>query len=57
VVFSLSQQTKHLRDISSIVVTLRDELEYDYIRRWAVEKGVNALWDELLERVDKEGGG
>jgi hypothetical protein len=55
--YSLSQQTKHLRDISSIVVTLRDELDYDYIRRWAVEKGVNALWDELLERVDKEGGG
>jgi hypothetical protein len=55
--YSLSQQTKHLRDISSIVATLRDELDYDYIRRWAVEKGVNALWDELLERVDKEGGG
>jgi hypothetical protein len=53
--YSLSQQTKHLRDISSIVVTLRDELDYDYIRRWAVEKGVNALWDELLERIDKEG--
>ena len=55
--YSLSQQTKHLRDISSIVVTLRDELEYDYIRRWAVEKGVNALWDELLEHIDTEGEG
>ncbi len=55
--YSLSQQTKHLRDISSIVVTLRDELEYDYIRRWAVEKGVNALWDELLERIVTEGEG
>ena len=50
--YSLSQQTKHLRDISAIVMTIRDELDYDYIQRWAVEKGTNTLWDEILESVD-----
>jgi len=49
--YSLSQQTKHLRDITAIVLTLKNELDQEYIRRWAQEKGVNALWDELLERI------
>jgi hypothetical protein len=53
--YSLSQQTKHLRDISAIVATLRDELDYDYIHRWALEKGVNTLWNELLEQTDRGG--
>jgi len=53
--YSLSQQTKHLRDITAIVLTLKDELDQEYIRRWAQVKGVNTLWDELLERI-KSGG-
>ena len=52
--YSLSQQTKHLRDISAIVMTIQAELDYDYIQRWAVEKGTNTLWDEILESVDME---
>lgn len=49
--YSLSQQTKHLRDITAIVLTLADELDTDYIQHWAQEKGVNTLWVELLERI------
>ncbi|MBU0510559.1 MAG: hypothetical protein KKD28_09000 [Chloroflexi bacterium] len=52
--YSLSQQTKHLRDITSIVLTLEDELDKGYIRRWAEEKGINTLWLELLERIKAE---
>ncbi|MEA3350714.1 MAG: hypothetical protein U9Q82_08855 [Chloroflexota bacterium] len=52
--YSLSQQTKHLSDITAIVLTMGDELDYGYIRRWAEEKGVNTLWDELLERIKAE---
>jgi len=52
--YSLSQQTKHLRDITAIVLTLGDDLDQRYIRRWAQEKGVNALWDELLEQIETQ---
>jgi len=52
--YSLSQQTKHLRDITAIVLTLGDNLDYAYVRRWAQEKGVNALWDQLLEQIETQ---
>jgi hypothetical protein len=49
--FSLSQQTKHMRDITSIVMTLGDELDFDYIENWANKKGLTSLWDDLLVRI------
>lgn len=52
--YSLSQQTKHLRDITAIVLTLGDKLDHNYVRRWALEKGLNALWDEILQQIEIE---
>jgi len=52
--YSLSKQTKHLRDITAIVLTLGDELDDNYIRCWARDKGLNTLWDEILERIESE---
>ena len=49
--YSLSQQTKHLRDITSIVMTLGDQLEYKYIDYWVNKKGLTSLWGELLAKV------
>jgi hypothetical protein len=49
--YSLSQQTKHLRDITSIVLTLGDELDFVYISHWTREKGLTSLWEELLQRI------
>ena len=49
--YSLSQQTKHLRDITAIVHTLGDELDYPYIRSWAKIKGPITLWEELITRI------
>ena len=49
--YSLSQQTKHLRDITSIVVALGDELDYKTIDYWANKKGLSRLWGELLTRI------
>lgn len=49
--FSLSQQTKHVRDITSIVNTLGDHLEYTYIDFWAEKKGVSRIWEALLARI------
>ena len=51
--FSLSQQTKHLRDITAIVLTLGDDLDDSYIHFWADRKGLVTLWEELLGRIRK----
>jgi len=49
--YSLSQQTKHLRDITSIVVALGDGLDYKTIAYWANKKGLTSLWEDLLARI------
>ena len=49
--YSLSQQTKHLRDITAIVITLGDELDTHYIEEWANKKGLFTLWEGMLERI------
>ncbi len=49
--YSLSQQTKHLRDITSIVMTLGDELDYKTIEYWVNIKGLSSLWGDLLTRI------
>jgi len=49
--YSLSQQTKHLRDITSIVLTLDDQLDTQYIEHWANKKGLTSLWEELLAKI------
>jgi hypothetical protein len=49
--YSLSQQTKHIRDITSIVMTLGDGLNYDYIDIWVNKKGLTSLWKDLLAKI------
>ena len=45
--YSLSRQTKHLRDITAILETLREQLDYGYIEFWAREKGISSIWKEF----------
>jgi hypothetical protein len=49
--YNLSQQTKHVRDITAIITTLKDELEFGYIDVWTTQLGLRTLWQELLRRV------
>ena len=49
--YSLSQQTKHLRDITSIVLTLGKALDYDIIKYWTDKKGLTTLWGDLLAKI------
>lgn len=49
--YSLSQQTKHTRDITSIVLTLEDQLDYELIEYWAGRKGVASIWKGLLAKI------
>lgn len=45
--YNLSRQTKHTRDISSIIAALGEELDTAYIDTWAQRKGLDALWQEF----------
>ncbi len=49
--YRINQQTKHLRYITSIVITLEDELDFGYVDKWVKEKGVLIIWRELIERI------
>lgn len=49
--YSISQQTKHIRDLTSIVMTLDEELDYSYIEMWVINKGVINIWRELLSKI------
>ena len=50
--YSLSQQTKHLRDIASIVKTRGSDLDYDYIQKWAVEKELVDVWNGIRDEIE-----
>jgi len=52
--YSLSQQTKHIRDIGSIIKTRGDELDYDYIQKWALEKQLINIWQEILSELHRQ---
>jgi hypothetical protein len=45
--FSISQQTKHIRDIGSMIKSMGDKLDFGYIQRWATEKQLTAIWQEI----------
>jgi hypothetical protein len=49
--YGLSRQTKHLRDITSIVMTAGDQLEYKTIEYWSEKKGLSSLWGNLLAKI------
>ena len=45
--FSLSQQTKHVRDIASIIAFCADELDMAYITEWTEKLSVLETWAEI----------
>jgi hypothetical protein len=45
--FSLSEQTKHVRDIASIIAFCGDELDMAYIAQWTEKLSVAAVWNEI----------
>lgn len=49
--YSVSQQTKHIRDIAAIVQTMGDNLDSDYIQRWVDEKELHALWKTIKLQI------
>jgi hypothetical protein len=49
--FGLSQQSKHSRDIAAILKSKKNELDLDYIEKWAARLGLSSLWNEMLSTV------
>ena len=46
--FSISEQPKHIRDITAILRAQKNLLDLDYIENWVIRLGLTALWNELF---------
>jgi len=52
--YSISQQTKHLRDIASIIHTLGDELDEKYLEKWFAAKDLQTLWKSIRGKLQSQ---
>jgi hypothetical protein len=54
--YSLSSQTKHIRDIGSIIAMVgKDSLEHDYLAQWIDRLELNEIWQEIQEQMSRSG--
>lgn len=49
--FRISQQTKHVRDIASIILNQGEALDLAYIERWAQTLSLTREWREIQQRI------
>lgn len=47
----ISGQPKHSRDIASILLSRKENLESKYIEEWVMRLGLGSLWQEILNSV------
>jgi hypothetical protein len=52
--FSLSQQTKHVRDIAALVLALGADLDEAYLADWARRLGLDAIWRQVQGQVKSQ---
>jgi hypothetical protein len=52
--FNISRQTKHIRDITAILQTLGDKIDFGYLNYWIDRKGLISPWKELLDRIQSQ---
>jgi hypothetical protein len=45
--FSISRQSKHVRDIAGILTAIGDELDYAYLSHWVERLGLTDVWREV----------
>ena len=46
---------KHLRDITGVLKTSREEIDRAYVERWAATLNLSDLWQSILERMQDKG--
>jgi hypothetical protein len=51
--YGLSRQTKHIRDIASILAVSGDEIDWAYLMKWMRQLGLIDAWLEVKLEVDK----
>lgn len=51
--YSLSQQTKHIRDIAGILVLSGQEIDWPYFEGWVQRLQLQPTWDEVKREVDR----
>jgi hypothetical protein len=49
--YRISQQTKHVRDIASIVLYQAEALDMAYIERWVQSLNLTDEWQEIQQRI------
>lgn len=49
--YTLRRQTKHIRDIGSILKVSGEKLDHEYMNQWVEEKGLSAIWQEILDSL------
>ena len=49
--FNVSQQTKQVSDIASIVQTVGDRLDTYYIQKWVAEKDLSTIWKSVQLQI------
>jgi hypothetical protein len=50
--YAVSQQTKHVRDIGSIVQIMGEDLDYAYIQKWVDVKELASIWEEIKQQLE-----
>jgi hypothetical protein len=50
--YSLSQQTKHIRDIGAMIGVMGERLDYGYIQKWAGQKNLTSIWETIQKELD-----
>jgi hypothetical protein len=49
--FNLSHQPKHVRDITSILLEMGDELDLAYLEKWVAHFDLTTVWREVREQA------
>ena len=49
--YAISQQTKHIRDIASIIRSMGEELDDAYINQWARQLALTTIWREVQQQI------
>jgi hypothetical protein len=52
--YSINQQTKHLRDIASIIHSLGDELDEKYLEKWFAARDLQTLWKSIQRKIQTQ---
>src|SRR5262249_663307 len=49
--FKSGESEKHVRDICGMLKAEGERIDRDYIRQWAVRKGLTEIWEAVLVRL------